>query len=483
MIHNYELGVHDGLGELSRIRDPWESRQGVQYPSLPHLKVNPMKTPALLVSWLAVAAALAWAPAPARAETAWGSTTSAPAGTRADMFATTAASGTDVWAVGGYNPGEPPTAVLTQPYAQHWDGAAWAATPVPLVPTYATQSARLSAVASIAGSSHAWAVGHVDDVGSLASQTLTYRWNGAQWARLPSPNPGGAELGNQLLALASADDGRAWAAGNFGYPAHSLLLQWDGSAWVQVPVPDIGGLVALGWDGSQLWAASSARVLRFDGRRWKELPAPQAGGDATLLLSGLAHALSGLWIVGTRVVPYNEGYLYFPYAARWQGAGWQALVSIPAGSGLTAVAAHGATVQATSYPGDVVTLKPSGATRAVTPTSGPVGLNAISLDADGHAWAVGTRYGGSTPAPALYNAPGIAQGGVRVTTGFSGATVSWIGPVNGSGLADVFGEFATGGLPAGAYQIVASGGGCSPGVASAKVRAGKVAAAAAPVHC
>jgi hypothetical protein len=43
-----------------------------------------------------------------------------------------------------------------------------------------------------------------------------------------------------------------------------------------------------------------------------------------------------------------------------------------------------------------------------------------------------------------------------VTTGVSAATVTWIGPVNGTGSADPAGRFATGGLPDGTYTITAS---------------------------
>ena len=59
---------------------------------------------------------------------AWGTTSSAPAGARAQLFGVAAASPADVLAVGGYNPGQPPTAVLTRPYAEHWNGSGWSAT-------------------------------------------------------------------------------------------------------------------------------------------------------------------------------------------------------------------------------------------------------------------------------------------------------------------------------------------------------------------
>jgi CBS domain-containing protein len=58
-----------------------------------------------------VCAVAAAAPAAAFASStvAWGTTRSAPAGTLAELFGVAAASSADVLAVGGFNPGEPPT--------------------------------------------------------------------------------------------------------------------------------------------------------------------------------------------------------------------------------------------------------------------------------------------------------------------------------------------------------------------------------------
>ena len=67
---------------------------------------------------------------------AWGTTSSAPAGALGQLFGVAATSSTDVLAVGGYNPGETPTAVLTRPYAEHRTGAGWHATGVPLGQIY-----------------------------------------------------------------------------------------------------------------------------------------------------------------------------------------------------------------------------------------------------------------------------------------------------------------------------------------------------------
>ena len=122
---------------------------------------------------------------------AWGTTSSAPAGVRAELFGVASASAADVLAVGGYNPGKPPTAVLTRPYAEHWNGAGWTAASVPLGPVYpqSVQAAQLNGVADVAPGD-GWAVGSVSDTSSLASQTLAYHWDGTAWTAHPDPRPG-----------------------------------------------------------------------------------------------------------------------------------------------------------------------------------------------------------------------------------------------------------------------------------------------------
>src|SRR5215469_6061348 len=194
----------------------------------------------------AAAAASQPAPKPAISQAAaaqpvaWGTTNSAPAGARGELFGVAAASSADVLAVGGYNPGQPPTEVLTSPYAEHWTGGGWSATSVPLGQVYPSseQAAQLNGVTEVAPGD-GWAVGTVSDTSSLASQTLAYHWNGTAWTRSPTPDPGGPALTNQLNAVAARAANDVWAAGGDGYPAVSLVLHWNGSAWKQVSVPNI----------------------------------------------------------------------------------------------------------------------------------------------------------------------------------------------------------------------------------------------------
>jgi hypothetical protein len=388
-----------------------------------------------------------------------------------------------VLAVGGYNPGQPPTAVLTRPYAERWNGTGWSATSVPLGPVYpvSSQAAQLNGVADIAPG-NGWAVGTVSDVSSLASQTLAYHWDGTAWTRTPTPDPGGPARTNQLNAVAARAANDVWAVGGDGYPAASLVLHWNGSTWTQVSVPSIGSLDAVTLAPGHVWVASGDTVEQFNGTAWTTLPALPVAPQTFAAIAGLARTAAGLWAVGALDFSCGEGGVCTSaYAALWNGSTWTR-VQAGSGTGLSGVAAAGSKVLAAATDGTVWQLSLAGASPQVTPALNPPQLTAIAADPAGNPWAVGSATQGKVR-PAIINAPGIGQGGIIVTTGASAATVTWTGPVNGSGGTDPSGRFATGGLPQGSYTVIASLPGCQPGISTAAVAAGFATAVNARITC
>jgi hypothetical protein len=208
---------------------------------------------------------------------AWGPTSSAPAGALGQLFGVAAASSSDVLAVGGYNPRQPPTAVLTKPYAEHWSGSGWSTANVPLGPVFPSgeQAAQLNGVTEVAPGDR-WAVGMVSDPSSLASQTLACHWNGTARTRRPTPDPAGSALPNQLSAVAARAANDVRAVGGDSYQTVSLVLHWNGSTWRQVKVPDIGSLDAVTVAPGRVWIAGGDQAARFDGTTWTKLPAPRS---------------------------------------------------------------------------------------------------------------------------------------------------------------------------------------------------------------
>jgi hypothetical protein len=368
---------------------------------------------------------------------AWGTTSTAPAGALGKLFGVAAGSPTDVLAVGGYNPGQPPTAVLTRPYAEHWNGSGWSGTSVPLGQVYPAgeQAAQLNGAAAIAPG-NGWAVGMVSDTASLASRTLAYRWNGTAWTRSRTPDPAGAAQPNQLAAVAARATNDVWAAGGYGYPAvSSLVLHWNGSTWRRASVPNIGTLDAISVAPARVWVAGGNQVEQFNGRAWTKLPVPPVPAQDFVAITGLADTAAGLWVVGDLDYTCGEGgTCTASYAALWNGTTWTA-VPAGGGTGLTGVVAAGPQVLATSG-AQAVRLSLTGAAAQVTPPlTGQ--LTAIAADPAGNPWAVGSAAAQGKVQPAIINAPGIGQGGIIVSTSAANATVTGSGPLTGAGNTDV----------------------------------------------
>ena len=232
---------------------------------------------------------------------------------QADVFAMTASSANDVWAIGSLvnlGPG------LASPLFEHWNGAAWTATTL-------ESNHEFLFGASADAANDAWAVGFN---GSHKIETSAMHWNGTNWKSVATPNVGeGTNKLNAVLALAPND---VWAVGfstPIAPPRHAatltLIEHFDGTSWAVVPSPNVGpnsanqsnrllGLTANSvndiWAfGSYFPADGSARqmtlLLHWDGISWTiaSSPSPAKGGfPCDLLWAGVAPSPGNVWILG-----------------------------------------------------------------------------------------------------------------------------------------------------------------------------------------
>ncbi|MBI4936331.1 MAG: hypothetical protein HY828_20830 [Actinobacteria bacterium] len=97
----------------------------------------------------------------------------------------------------------------------HWDGQAWALTPL-------VGSAGLTAITGTAP----------DDVWIVGAEGIVWHFDGA-WSLVRT-----GPMDEDLLGVWAADRNDAWAVGRVAarypesaYPAHGLILHWDGSTW------------------------------------------------------------------------------------------------------------------------------------------------------------------------------------------------------------------------------------------------------------
>jgi hypothetical protein len=229
------------------------------------------------------------------------------------LASVSAASATDVWAVGAYYPSKTsPLATL----GQHFDGTAWTAFPLPNV---GVQQNVLLGV-SMPAPGKAWAVGYFES-GSFVQSTLVEHFSGGTWSVVPSPNPSNQH--NILYGVTAISDSDVWAVGaqqDSSGVWHTLSEHWDGSSWSVVPAVDVGSsgnhFYAVKANASNdVYAAgqsagtgfpNTALIEHWDGKRWSVVASP--ADPATALPLGVTATTSSLTVVGqqeTDTAPYT----------------------------------------------------------------------------------------------------------------------------------------------------------------------------------
>ena len=349
----------------------------------------------------------------------------------------------DVWAV-GYTQA-PNIAGSNRALIEHWTNGSWAVTPAPPL----TSDARLFGV-SAASASNVWAVGYTTDATTNLAQTLILHWDGTAWTRQPSPTPAGDS--GLLLGVDALSANDVWAVGQSGNGPGEvpLALHWDGSNWIQktVPPPADGAhqvfTAVSGASGSDVWALGSAFggssvpvLYHWDGSAWapRALPAP-----AQAQISGIAAvSANSVWVAGSQ--PSSSGNSQ-TLIMHFDGSGWsQAQVPNPGGSGFT----NGLGGMASSSPSDVwaagsyqegsggvivpFVLHYDGSTWAAANLPGPGGgdnnpIGSVAVSSPGQAWVAGAFVDNSqtyaAPVPAVPDVTGLSPDTAAYTLRFYG---------------------------------------------------------------
>jgi hypothetical protein len=161
-------------------------------------------------------------------------TAAAPALPAGDLLGIAAISPEDIWAVGvQYVPGNGGSAA--EPLIEHWNGTAWATVPAP---ASGQQGSYLWAVSAVS-SDDVWAVGAQN--GYPGSAPLIEHWNGGAWTIQQIPDNG--EVLTSVYAASPSDvwalgqQGTQFADDIGQQEYQSVFLHWDGTAWTTVPLP------------------------------------------------------------------------------------------------------------------------------------------------------------------------------------------------------------------------------------------------------
>jgi len=214
-----------------------------------------------------------------------------------DLSSVHAVSATDAWAVGTFDNG-----TANQTLIAHWNGTAWqqVTSPDPGGPGSNDELFGVTATSA----SNAWAVGNVEATNGNET-SLILRWNGLQWARVPSPHPGTT---SPLLAVDASSASNAWAVGNTsdGGLSRTLALHWNGHKWVGAATPSPAnpgsgdGLSSVTVpSASNAWAVEGVNgLLHWNGHNWSAVATPQPPGATTALQAVASTRAGSAWAVG-----------------------------------------------------------------------------------------------------------------------------------------------------------------------------------------
>ncbi|HET7013029.1 MAG TPA: hypothetical protein VFI65_03910 [Streptosporangiaceae bacterium] len=259
------------------------------------------------------------------------------------------------------------------PFAEHLNGHRWDEDGTP-TPGADAGVSWLNGVAA-AAPMQAWAVGGVF-LGSGRQENLILQAEGNDWNQVPAPTSTASHGStvSELQAVASVSPRDAWAVGeaNTG-PRPSVRWQtviehWNGARWTMVrsPNPSRAGcgndrLFGVAASRAGTWAVGSycqaPLVLQLRGSHWRQVPAPKtSAGTAAQLASVAVTSRTNAWAVGK----IGTGILIL----RWNGTKWTRVPAPdPAGAtsavlaGVTAVSASTAwAVGQADYPNKVVKL-------------------------------------------------------------------------------------------------------------------------------
>jgi hypothetical protein len=239
-----------------------------------------------------------------------------------DLFAASASSPSDIWAVGQST--------------IHFDGTNWTAFQAPFI--NGENTAFLQGVVDLSPTS-AWAVGNV--IGARPGQIIE-QWDGTKWSLFPNPTfPPNSEA--LLFAMASTSANDIWAVGDFVSAAgfdFNLFEHWDGKQWTvtTTPTPNnaFEALTGVSADATNDawavgWVAGSTTTtlaIHWNGTEWTQVATPRNLGHGPNVLNAvLTLAPNDAWAVGYSTPGKAEESATLTLILHWDGTSWKVVPS------------------------------------------------------------------------------------------------------------------------------------------------------------
>ena len=239
------------------------------------------------------------------------------------------------WAVGTYLNAQYQNRALVEA----WNGKTWS---LDSVPQPGSERDQLFA-ASATSPSDVWAVGNSE--GSDGKfETLAEHWNGSAWSVVPTADPG--STGNHLYAVDAVSADNVWAAGQqlSSHPDQGLVEHWDGHSWSVVPLPSSVGAsvllqgIAATADGqayvvgeSDSTSGGRPYVAYYSNGSWQPVSLPSTVGSVWTTLWGVTVSGDTAWAAGSYVDPTTDNNVALALSGR--GVNWAVAVVAEPGSG------------------------------------------------------------------------------------------------------------------------------------------------------
>jgi hypothetical protein len=248
----------------------------------------------------------------------------------AQLNGVAAVASNDVWAVGYW---DDPSCICGRTIIEHWDGVAWS-----LVPSPNPGLGNYLYAVSAASASDVWAVGRRWNDQSTW-EPLILHYDGAAWTVFDQSQHQFGHL-DSVCALAPND---VWAVGVAGVSStgiDALALHWDGASWTRVPAPsEPGGYTwfrsVSGVASDDVWAVgvykyenfwghpiASARAWHWDGSSWTRTLYPGIAGQDSRFYGVHAIASDNVWAVGGGDPPFGSNWAFVYQTVHWDGVRW-----------------------------------------------------------------------------------------------------------------------------------------------------------------
>ncbi|MBO2456708.1 hypothetical protein [Actinomadura violacea] len=189
--------------------------------------------------------------------------------------------------------------------AKHWDGTAWADTPIGVKPYAITAVSPTSA----------WVVGWAGE-----GKPATAHWNGKSWTTIPFPDVAGTvqgEIASALSDVYAASDNDVWAVGTARVAdaagkasSRAMLAHWNGTKWTNVlgaAGTSMGKIASDGAGGIWVTSGSTLRHRTKAGVWSNETLAAPAGTTVRASALALRPGTTTMWAVGQTSTTATKG--------------------------------------------------------------------------------------------------------------------------------------------------------------------------------